>query len=204
MCPGGAAKPVKRRKLRRPAAVTLRPRGRIAQGVLEWTEVAPIVPPAPAGSVEKWTAYLGCARGMDRAFGLVKTQAVGVPRNPAVGEHQARSLLQVDEHVFVTNLQYRVVWQHATPMRHQLCVPAIVASQLAEVVAEVLIPREQLRIAGEASVARISHHVDDARTRERHLDQSKEQEVGWQLVGDAFRRRGPGSLALDIGFAQRP
>ena len=69
-------------------------------------------------------------------------------------------------------------------MLHQLAILAVIAAELAEVVAVRHVVLEQLGEAAEAGVDRVALRVDDLRLREQQVDQPEEEIVGQQLVGD--------------------
>ena len=129
-----------RRRLRRAALATAPSRSTAAalefgQQRLEIRFVA--APPRHRTAVER-LADLNVAGGRDRPAGFVKAQAAIVPGQAAIIDQPPGLLFQVVDHVLVRDVEHGAGRQNRSPVVHQLVVPAVIAAQLGQVVAELL------------------------------------------------------------------
>src|SRR5436190_989066 len=88
--------------------------------------------------------HLHRARSLNRALVLVELQASIVPFEAAIREDASRLVLEVIDHLFVADIEHGPGRQHLAPMRHQFMIFPVVTAELAQLIAEALLAREQL------------------------------------------------------------
>ena len=108
----------------------------------------------------------------------------------------ARLAFEIRDHVLVAHVENTARRQHAPPMLHQLLISAVITAEFGQVIGMVLLGGEQLGEARDAGIDRVAQCVDDARIRQRQMDEPGEIIVGRHLVGDA---RGRGRELADFG-----
>ena len=92
--------------------------------------------PAPQRTAVERLADLDAAGGPDRPAGFVKTQAAIVPGQAAIIDQPPGLLFEVVDHVLVRNVEHGAGRQHRSPVCHQLVIPAVIAAQFGQVIAE--------------------------------------------------------------------
>jgi hypothetical protein len=118
----------------------------------------------------------GEARRLHRTPRLVEGAAGFVPFEPAIGEDAARLSLEIADQLLVLNLEHDARRQDAAPMLRQSLIRPVIAPQLAEIVGKRHFLAEQYGETGKASVNRVAARMDDARIRQRQVNEAEEAE----------------------------
>ena len=95
-------------------------------------------PPALNRSAEQGLAHLDGARGVNRPAGLVEAETAIVPPQTAVIDQTPGLPFEIVNDVFIDDLEHGIGREYRAPVIHQFGVAAIIAAQLAQVVAEML------------------------------------------------------------------
>src|SRR6266566_6712819 len=114
----------------------------------------------------------------------------------------SRLPFQILDEVFVSDFEHSSRWQNGPPVAHQRFVSLVITTELAEIIGEWLVLREQQRVAGHTGVDGIPFDMDDPGARKRQMDKAGEQEIGRQFVDDAIFRGPVPAQSFDIGFSK--
>src|SRR6516164_2776960 len=197
MHPIGWPRP-RRRKPKRPGrhAILIDP-----QFLEQRPQLLAIGAPASDRALIDRLAHLGDARGAHRATCLVKGKAGVVPFEVAVRYDLPCLCFQIGDHFLVLDLDHHALRQDAAPVGHERIVATVEAAELAEIVGVWITVLEENRETGEAGIDRVAARMDDARVRQRQVDEAGQMEVPGHLVGDAFGARTMRSGSGDVAGA---
>jgi len=117
--------------------------------------------------------------------------------------HDTPSLpLKIGDQLLVFDFEHHTLGEHVAPMHHQSLVRTVITAQFTKVVGEGLLVAKQRREAREAGIDRIAAGMNDARVRQRKVNQPQETKICRHLIDYLVCRRRPSSKPGEVGSAQ--
>ena len=143
-------------------------------------------------------SHLPFAGGDDRALGLMKIEALWVPRQLDEFHHLSGPAFLIFDQRLIGNLQQRRGRQHGTPVIHDAHILTVIMRQVAQIVGIGPHAEEILEVDRQAGVERMALHVDDAGLGKCAVNQSCVQEIAGHLVDHPQRASAGHREALEI------